>query len=103
MKHRVFVFLHRRPIGGIREMDCEVVTTPARTWVLVRGNRRLLGSTAFYTRQAAERAKRGAIGRMINKAGSYWRRSMPAAYDHMVHDIAHYDRLGYFDSTRTMQ
>ena len=55
MKQHVFIVsgLHK-----IREADAEIVVCAKRTWAELPGGRRcLLGSTAFFTRAAAERVK----------------------------------------------
>lgn len=77
MRHRVWIMNPAAPLRKIRQVECEIVTCEKTTWaerivlrdvngVAPRGRRHLLGTSAFYTVKAAERAKRGALQKLVD-------------------------------------
>lgn len=63
MKQHVFLVHGQR---RITEADVTIVVCKKRTWVqLLSGKRRLLGSTAFFTRAAAERCKLALLQKLV--------------------------------------
>jgi len=63
---RVFIFQPAHPTRRIIEIDAMVIVTEKCTWAETpAGRRHLLGSSAFFTKAAAERAKRGALVKIV--------------------------------------
>lgn len=60
-QHRVFLYNPSRPGSRIIEVEATIEVLAKASWASYRGKRHLLGSTAFYTLAAANRAKRGAL------------------------------------------
>lgn len=68
--HRIFVYTPSRPGSAIREVEAVIEVKEKQTWAIVekgvRGQKSfLLGATAFYTLPSANRAKRGALQKVI--------------------------------------
>mgnify|MGYP000965543464 CR=1 FL=1 len=96
--HRVFIFQPSQPTRKIIELDAQILTLEKRTWAeTASGKRHLLGSSAFYTLAAAERAKRGALLKITETTAL---RRMPTT-QHLVRNaesqLAIYDQLGTFN------
>lgn len=70
--HKVFIVDLTRPYKPIAEADATIHVSEKRTWALVpdytkdRVKRCLLGSSAFYTRPAAERVKLTALYKLAS-------------------------------------
>lgn len=98
--HRVFIYTPSRVNSAIREAEAEIEVKEKCTWAHVKGKHHLLGSTAFYTLAAANRAKRGALMKAI--ATPYLRRMMPSAVYWAESQLAHYEAKGEFPLTRRL-
>lgn len=69
--HRVFIYTPSRPGSAIREVEATIEVKAKQTWAIVekgvRGQKSfLLGATAFYTLPSANRAKRGALQKVVD-------------------------------------
>lgn len=65
---KVFYVDVQRPWRVIREVEAKIVSCEKRTWAEDQhGSRRLLGSTVFFTLQAAERSKIGALVKIVDR------------------------------------
>ena len=60
------VFIVRNALARIRETEVEIVCGPKMTWALRGGKRHLLGTTAFFTRKAAEVRKLGLLRKVAD-------------------------------------
>lgn len=58
------VFLVRSALGRVREQDAQIVSGPKMTWAQIGARRYLLGTTAFFTLQAANARKAGLLREM---------------------------------------
>jgi hypothetical protein len=98
--HRLFIFPMGKPGRRIREVEAEVTAKAKRTWATIQGRQYLLGSTAFYTRAAAERARHGYLVKLIKEASGV-PRLWPAIATARA-EVAYYDAHHAFATTRTM-
>lgn len=63
---RVFIMDPAKPLRPIREVDTMIVVGPKMTWAEEsHGRRHLMGTSAFMTLPSAERAKRGALVKIV--------------------------------------
>lgn len=92
-KHKVFLL---RRVERIRERECTIVVKHRTTWAIDdNGRKYLLGSTAFYTLKAAERAKVGRLQKMVASTWlpRYWRGELWAR---AKQQLANYNAKGTF-------
>lgn len=96
--HKVFLMNPSRPLRKIVEREAQILTLEKRTWAeLPSGKRCLLGTSAFYTLAAAERAKRGALIK-IRESTVLDRMSQTMGMREMAkYQLAIYDQLGTFN------
>lgn len=66
---KIFYVNLQRPWRVILEVEATIISCEKFTWAEdARGNRRLLGASAFFTLPSAERAKIGALMRLVKPA-----------------------------------
>lgn len=98
VKHIVFIMDPSRPTRKIVELEATILTLEKRTWAeTLSGKRWLMGSSAFYTLAAAERAKRGALIKIVQTTAL---RRMAQTQDlvwNAEHQLKLYDALGTFN------
>lgn len=99
--HRVFVVDLVRPTRKIIEIDAMIIVAEKRTWAETpSGRRHLVGTSAFYTLQSAERAKRGALVKIVQTHFLGRNPTTMYLYSRAERLLAHYDASGTFDDKR---
>jgi hypothetical protein len=64
---KVFLMNPARPLRRVRQIDCAIKVCARTVWAIEPdGRRHLMGSSAFLTQPAAERAQRGCVQRVID-------------------------------------
>lgn len=97
-KHRVFIFQPAHPTRKIIEIDALILTLEKRTWAETpSGRRHQLGTSAFYTLQSAERAKRGALQKIIDNKAMSMMRQTAGLYELAQYQAQKFDLLGTFN------
>lgn len=96
--HKVFLMDPSRPLRKIVEREAQILTLEKRTWAeLPTGKRCLLGTSAFYTLAAAERAKRGALVKIMEQTALDYMYQTKHIRPMAQHQLAMYDALGTFN------
>ena len=97
-KHRVFIFQPSRPTRKIVELEALILTLEKRTWAeTASGKRHLLGTSAFYSMAAAERAKRGALVKIMETPVLRRMSQTQGMVQLAEYQLSIYDRLGTFN------
>lgn len=100
--HRIFLYTPNRPGSRIREVEATIEIKPKCTWAFHQGKQHLLGSTAFYTLAAANRAKRGALQKVVDTTAlDHMSRTMGMRYA-AKQQLAIYELSGEFPLTRRL-
>lgn len=93
---RIWIFQPAHPTRRIIETDALILVLEKRTWAETpSGRRHLLGSSSFFTKVAAERAKRGALAKIVETRALYAMQETRSLY------LAAEDQLQLFESTGT--
>lgn len=86
-----YVNLHH-PWRSILEVEATIIQCEKFAWAVdCRGQRRLLGASAFFTLASAERAKIGALMKLVKPAVQY---KVPQVYAAARQELLKYD-VGY--------
>lgn len=84
----VFYVNLQRPWRPIRTVEVQVVQCEKLTWAEdCFGKRRLLGASAFFTLASAERAKLGALTKLVKERGGYIRVHLPYVYQAALREL----------------
>lgn len=73
---KVFFMDPKRPIRESRQIEVEIIVCDKTSWaVLADGSRRLVGSSIFFTLASANRARRGALQKVVDDTAlaSMWK------------------------------
>lgn len=101
--HRVFIYNPSRPGSAIVQVEAEIEVKEKCTWAHVRNKHFLLGATAFYTLPSANRAKRGALQKVIDTPFHYRNPRTMHLPDNAKRALAEFEAKGQFRGTRLMQ
>ena len=96
-KAKVFYVNLQRPWRVILEVEATIISCEKFTWAEdSRGQRRLLGASVFFTLASAERAKVGALMKLVKPAVQF---KVPQVYEAAKHELLKYD-VGYGSAAR---
>lgn len=100
MKHPFYIINGGRPLGRIVHAECELIVTKKRSWAVHHGHRRLIGSTAFYTRKAAERVKLAELKKLCDKTPDwlYDRNYLNSGLGRVQVKRKYQDQIDYYES-----
>lgn len=90
-KQRVFLVRGTRKIREIPAAD--ILVCEKMTWALIGSHRFLLGTTAFFTRKAAEARKLGELRKLEKAAHMLWYKA-PGLFASVTKQLAEFDATG---------
>lgn len=97
---KVFYVNVQRPWRAIREVDATVIACKKQAWAEDQhGSRRLIGSTVFFTLAAAERAKIGALVKIVDKPSLFAALRLPHVHAAALKELQRYQE-GYTPKPR---
>lgn len=101
--HRVFLYTPNRPGSAIIQVEAEIEVKEKCTWAHYRKKHFLLGSTVFYTLPAANRAKRGALQKLIDTPFHYHNPRTMHLPGVAKQALAEFEAKGQFRGTKVLQ
>lgn len=94
---KVYYVNLQRPWRTILEVEADIVTCEKFTWAIDNyGKRRLLGASAFFTLASAERAKVGALMKIVKPVVAF---KVPQVYQAARQELLKYN-AGYTSASR---